>query len=296
MTTAVIVDAVRTAGGQAQREALGLAPRRPRRRDAQGARRAQRPRPRPRRRRDHGLRHAGRRAGRSTSAATPCSPPAGPRRCPATTIDRQCGSSQQAAHFAAQGVIAGAYDVVVAAGVEVMTPGADGRRRSRRASASRSARRSWPLRYAEPRRPACRQGISAEMIADKWGLAARTSTPSARAASSCAARATDEGRFDNEIVPVRPSRATRRRASSSRPTRSSPPTRASAPAPRSRRSAKLKPAFKPGRQGHRRQLARRSPTAPSAVLIMSEEKANAARPHARGPASTPSPWPASTRS
>jgi acetyl-CoA acyltransferase len=40
---------------------------------------------------------------------------------PATTVDRQCGSSQQA-HFAAQGVIAGAYDVVVAAGVEVMTP------------------------------------------------------------------------------------------------------------------------------------------------------------------------------
>ena len=40
---------------------------------------------------------------------------------PATTVDRQCGSSQQALHFAAQGVIAGAYDVVVAAGVEVMT-------------------------------------------------------------------------------------------------------------------------------------------------------------------------------
>ena len=44
-----------------------------------------------------------------------------PDTIPGTTIDRQCGSSQQAAHFAAQGVIAGAYDVVVAAGVEVMT-------------------------------------------------------------------------------------------------------------------------------------------------------------------------------
>ena len=44
-----------------------------------------------------------------------------PESVPATTIDRQCGSSQQAMHFAAQGVIAGAYDVVVAAGVEVMT-------------------------------------------------------------------------------------------------------------------------------------------------------------------------------
>src|SRR5207342_795509 len=44
-----------------------------------------------------------------------------PDSVPGTTIDRQCGSSQQAVHFAAQGVIAGAYDVVVAAGVEVMT-------------------------------------------------------------------------------------------------------------------------------------------------------------------------------
>src|SRR6202023_2710040 len=44
-----------------------------------------------------------------------------PESVPATSIDRQCGSSQQAAHFAAQGVIAGAYDIVVAAGVEVMT-------------------------------------------------------------------------------------------------------------------------------------------------------------------------------
>ena len=44
-----------------------------------------------------------------------------PESVPATTIDRQCGSCQQSAHFAAQGVIAGAYDVVVAAGVEVMT-------------------------------------------------------------------------------------------------------------------------------------------------------------------------------
>ena len=44
-----------------------------------------------------------------------------PESVPATTIDRQCGSSQQALHFAAQGVMAGAYDIVVAAGVESMT-------------------------------------------------------------------------------------------------------------------------------------------------------------------------------
>lgn len=44
-----------------------------------------------------------------------------PETIPGTTVDRQCGSSQQAAHFAAQGVMAGAYDIVIAAGVEVMT-------------------------------------------------------------------------------------------------------------------------------------------------------------------------------
>ena len=121
MPTAVIVDAIRTPLGKRNGKLEGLAPGRPRRRDAEGARRAQRHRPRARRRRRDGLRDAGRRAGASTSPATPCSPPAGPRRCPARPIDRQCGSRQQAAHFAAQGVIAGAYDVVVAAGVEVMT-------------------------------------------------------------------------------------------------------------------------------------------------------------------------------
>ena len=54
--------------------------------------------------------------GRNAVLAAGC-----PESVPATTIDRQCGSSQQSAHFAAQGVIAGAYDIVVAAGVEVMT-------------------------------------------------------------------------------------------------------------------------------------------------------------------------------
>src|SRR5258707_7922908 len=46
-----------------------------------------------------------------------------PETVPGTTVDRQCGSSQQAAHFAAQGVMAGAYDAVVACGIEHMTPG-----------------------------------------------------------------------------------------------------------------------------------------------------------------------------
>ena len=67
-----------------------------------------------------------------------------PESVPGTTVDRQCGSSQQAAHFAAQGVIAGAYDVVVAAGVEVMTRVPMGPRWPTASSGTRSVRRSAP--------------------------------------------------------------------------------------------------------------------------------------------------------
>src|SRR3990172_6261347 len=82
-----------------------------------------------------------------------------------TTIDRQCGSSQQAAHFAAQGVMAGAYDVVVAGGVESMTRVPMG--------GTMQQGPGFPFgpkmleRYANGLVP---QGISAEMIADKWGI------------------------------------------------------------------------------------------------------------------------------
>src|SRR5476651_1223870 len=89
-----------------------------------------------------------------------------PESVPATTIDRQCGSSQQAAHFAAQGVIAGAYDVVVAAGVEVMT-------RVPMGASMVDGKFGFPFgpkvgaRYA-PSGGLVPQGISAELIADKW--------------------------------------------------------------------------------------------------------------------------------
>ena len=91
-----------------------------------------------------------------------------PETVPGTTVDRQCGSSQQAAHFAAQGVIAGAYDVVVAAGVEVMT-------RVPMGASIADGKYGFPfgpkvgMRY-EPLGGLVPQGISAEMIADKWGL------------------------------------------------------------------------------------------------------------------------------
>ena len=90
-----------------------------------------------------------------------------PESVPATTIDRQCGSSQQALHFAAQGVIAGAYDVVVAAGVEGMTRTPMGSSVVRDLGVPFGP--AMRARYAE-RGGLVGQGISAEMIADQWGL------------------------------------------------------------------------------------------------------------------------------
>jgi acetyl-CoA acetyltransferase family protein len=115
-----------------------------------------------------------------------------------TSIDRQCGSSQQSAHFAAQGVIAGAYDVVIAAGVECMTrvpmgvtmngPGMPfGPKMMERYAAAGGL---------------VPQGISAEMIADKWGLSRDDMDAFSVDSHKRAARATEEGRFEREIVPV----------------------------------------------------------------------------------------------
>ena len=121
-----------------------------------------------------------------------------PESVPATTVDRQCGSSQQALHFAAQGVIAGAYDIVVAAGVEVMT------RTPMGSSVVKELGFPFPKtmfdRYAETGLPP--QGIGAEMIADEYGLTREQLDAFGAESQQRAARAADEGRFDNEIVPV----------------------------------------------------------------------------------------------
>jgi acetyl-CoA acetyltransferase family protein len=123
-----------------------------------------------------------------------------PDTVPGTTIDRQCGSSQQAAHFAAQGVIAGAYDVVVAAGVEVMT-------RVPMGSAMADGKFGWPfgpqvgLRYAE-QGGLVPQGISAELIADQWDLTRDELDEFGCRSQELAAKATAEGRFEREMIPV----------------------------------------------------------------------------------------------
>ncbi|MGV0645144.1 thiolase family protein [Mycolicibacterium sp. XJ879] len=118
-----------------------------------------------------------------------------PETVPATTIDRQCGSSQQAIHFAAQGVLSGAYDIVVAAGVESM---------SRTPMGSSVLPGSDPFgamahRYPEGLVP---QGISAELIAAKWGLSRQQLDEFAASSHEKAAAATKEGRFDNELTPI----------------------------------------------------------------------------------------------
>jgi acetyl-CoA acyltransferase len=120
-----------------------------------------------------------------------------PESVPATTIDRQCGSSQQAMHFAAQGVIAGAYDVVVAAGVESMTRVPMGSTRGEGGA-------PWPQelldRYSVSGPP--NQGIGAEMIADEYDLSREDLDSYSAQSQERAAIATKEGRFSNEIIPV----------------------------------------------------------------------------------------------
>ncbi len=122
-----------------------------------------------------------------------------PESVPATTVDRQCGSSQQAIHFAAQGVMAGAYDVVVALGVEVMTTTPMG-------ASGAKGELGMPFgpkvfeRYAETGLPA--QGIGADMIADEYGITREDLDTFSAQSQQRAAQATAEGRFENEIVPV----------------------------------------------------------------------------------------------
>ncbi|HET8989641.1 MAG TPA: thiolase family protein [Acidimicrobiales bacterium] len=122
-----------------------------------------------------------------------------PESVPATTVDRQCGSSQQALHFAAQGVIAGAYDVVVAAGVEVMSRVAMGASVGQGAGVPFGPR--VQARY-EPVGGLRNQGLGAEMIAERWGLTREDLDAFSLESHRRAAVATAEGRFEREIVPI----------------------------------------------------------------------------------------------
>ena len=186
-----------------------------------------------------------------------------PDSIPGTTIDRQCGSSQQAAHFAAQGVIAGAYDVVVAAGVEVMS-------RVPMGSSMADGKFGFPFGPAVAARYESEgglvgQGISAELIADKWGISRDDMDAFGVRSQEYAARATREGRFQAEILPVLGADGTMMTQDEGlRDT-----TRESL--------GKLKPSFRPQEEGGRVTAGNSSQITDgsSAILIMSEEKAKA---------------------
>jgi acetyl-CoA acyltransferase len=119
-----------------------------------------------------------------------------PEEIPGTTIDRQCGSSQQAVHFAAQGVMAGQYDLVMASGVENMT----------RVPMGSSMAGQFPFgtqltaRYDGKLVP---QGISADLIASKWNITREESDDFAYRSHVKAAAATKAGRFQREIMPLK---------------------------------------------------------------------------------------------
>ncbi len=118
-----------------------------------------------------------------------------PDSVPAVTVDRQCGSSQQAAAFAAQGVLAGAYDVVIACGVESM---------SRVPMLSNRAGRSTAGALLGQRFPdgLVNQGVSAELIATRWGFSREELDAFSARSHARAAEAAASGAFDAELVPV----------------------------------------------------------------------------------------------
>jgi acetyl-CoA acetyltransferase family protein len=119
-----------------------------------------------------------------------------PETVPGTTVDRQCGSSQQAIHFAAQGVLSGAYDIAIAGGVESMT---------RVPMGSSSQGPGAPFGSQMLKRydnGLVHQGISADLVAQKWGLTRAELDEFSLESHRRAARAAAEGRFRSQIVPL----------------------------------------------------------------------------------------------
>ncbi|WP_252501725.1 thiolase family protein [Sporosarcina sp. Marseille-Q4943] len=115
-----------------------------------------------------------------------------PVHVPGVTIDRQCGSSQQAVHFAAQAIASGDMDIVIAGGVESMT----------REPMFSNMRDAEPSPKLMEKHEIINQGLSAERIADQWGLSREELDRFAYESHQKAIQAIEEGKFDDEIVPV----------------------------------------------------------------------------------------------
>ena len=193
-----------------------------------------------------------------------------PESVPSTTIDRQCGSSQQAAHFAAQAVMAGAHDIIIAAGVEVMSLVPMG-------ASAMVKDVGFPfgpavgLRYAEAG-GLVPQGISAEMIADKWGLTRDDLDAFGAQSQQRALKATEEGRFDNEIIGVKAMPRDKETGDLIASDEIVTKDEGIRPGTTAETLGKLKPAFKEDGKvtaGNSSQIT----DGASAALIMSEEKA-----------------------
>jgi acetyl-CoA acetyltransferase family protein len=194
-----------------------------------------------------------------------------PEEVPGTTIDRQCGSAQQALHFAAQGIQAGAYDVVVASGVETMT-------RVPMGAAMVDGHYGYPFgpkvsaRYAD-RGGLVSQGVSAELIADEWNISRSEMDEFSLRSQERAAAAQAEGRFDIEIVPVADARGNLVTRDEGVRTTSM------------EELARLAPVFRSPAEGGRVTAGNSSQISDGAasVLVMSEEKAAelGLRPRAR---------------
>jgi len=120
-----------------------------------------------------------------------------PESVPGTTVDRQCGSSQQAAHFAAQGVLAGSYDIAIACGVECMSRVPMGSN-----SANGPGKPFGPGVMRRYHDVVFHQGVGAEMMAERWKISRTDLDEFSLESHRRAAQATNEGRFCNEIIQV----------------------------------------------------------------------------------------------
>lgn len=124
-----------------------------------------------------------------------------PESVPGVTIDRQCGSSQQAVHFAAQGVMSGTQDLVVAAGVESMSQVPMGSTITLALEKGMAIPfgQGWRARYGDQE---ISQFRGAQLMCEKWGIRRRSLEEFALESHMRAARAIDEGRFEREITPI----------------------------------------------------------------------------------------------
>lgn len=188
-----------------------------------------------------------------------------PIEVPGTTIDRQCGSSQQAVHFAAQAILSQDMDVVIAGGVESMT-------RVPMGSNYLEAKQSELL---TSRYELINQGLSAERIADRWGFDRSQLDAFALQSHQRAIRAQDEGRFDREIVPLEVTLADGTRTVVSK---DEGPRRDTS----IEKLGSLKPSFLEGGKIHAGNASQISDGA-AALLLMSREKAErlGVKPRAR---------------